>query len=192
MSSQEEVTQLLLDWSDGDRQALGKLMPLVYEELRHLARRHMREERSEHTLQTTALVHEAYLRLINQKDVRWQNRAHFFAIAAQMMRRILVDHARRHHSERRGGGTHKLSLDEAMILTDERASELIALDVALKSLAAIDERKSKVVELRFFGGLTAEETALALGISLRTVMRDWNLAQAWLYREMGAESQPYA
>jgi RNA polymerase sigma factor (TIGR02999 family) len=180
----DDVTQLLLDWSNGDREALDKLMPLVYAELRQMARRYMRAERRDHTLQTTALVHEAYVRLINQNRVSWKNRAHFFGIAAQMMRRILIDHARKHHYEKRGGGAAKLSLDEAAFLTREQADEMIALDHALTGLEKYDPRKSRVVELKFFGGLTTEETAEVLEVSKRTIESDWNFAQAWLYREM--------
>jgi RNA polymerase sigma factor (TIGR02999 family) len=182
--SPNEVTQLLLDWSEGDKAALDRLMPLVYDELRRLARYYMRRERPGHTMQTTALVNEAYLRLIDQKSVRWQNRAHFFGIASQMMRRILVDHARSRHYAKRGGGAEKVSLDEAMIVSEERASDVVALDDALKSLEAIDQRKSQIVEMRFFGGLSIEETAEVLGVSPGTVMRDWTLAKAWLHREI--------
>jgi len=182
-----EVTQLLIDWSNGSQDAAEPLFPLVYEELRRLAHRYMRRERPGHTLQTTAVVHEAYLRLIDQKHVQWQNRAHFFAIAAQMMRRILITHAQSHSYAKRGGGAFKVPLDEAAILSQERAGELIALDDALKSLAVFDVRRSQVVELRFFGGLSNEEIAEVLKISPNTVMRDWNVAKAWLYREMSKE-----
>ena len=184
----DEVTQLLLDWSGGDHAALDRLMPLVYDELRHLASRFLRRERPGHTLQTTALVHEAYLRLVNQKQVNWQNRAHFFAIAAQLMRRIVIDHARAQNYAKRGGGALTLSLDEAATLTAERAAELIALDDALVTLAANNTRRSRIVELKFFGGLTTDETAFVLELSTRTVEREWNLAQAWLYREMSRAS----
>ena len=160
---------------------------MVYEELRRLAHRYMSRERPGHSLQTTALVHEAYLRLIDQKHVQWQNRAHFFAIAAEMMRRILITHAQSHAYAKRGGGTVNVSLDEAAILSRERASELIALDEALTNLTAIDGRRSRVVELRFFGGLSNEEIAEVLKISPNTVTRDWNVAKAWLYREMSRE-----
>ncbi len=182
-----EVTQLLSDCSDANQDAFNQLFPLVYEELRRLAHRYMTQERSGHTLQTTAVVHEAYLRLIDQKHVQWQNRAHFFAIASQMMRRILITHAQSHAYAKRGGGTLKVSLDEVAVLSPERATELIALDEALKSLTAIDPRRSQVVELRFFGGMDNEEIAEVLKISPNTVTRDWNVAKAWLYREMRKE-----
>jgi len=185
--SQHELTGLLIDWGNGSQDALKQLFPLVYEELRRLAHRYMRRERQGHSLQTTAVVHEAYLRLIDQKHVQWQNRAHFFAIAAQMMRRILITHAQSHAYAKRGGGTLKVSLDEAAIVSKERAGELIALDEALTGLTAIDPRRSKVVELRFFGGLTNEEIAEVLKISPNTVTRDWNVAKAWLHREMSKE-----
>jgi RNA polymerase sigma-70 factor (ECF subfamily) len=186
--SPEEVTQLLVAWGDGNQAALEKLMPLVYEELRRLAHNYMRREHPAHTLQTTALVNEAYFRLVDQKHMRWQNRAHFFAISAQLMRRILVDHARSHHYAKRGGGAHKVSLDEGAVVAEEQAADLIALDDALRSLAAIDERKNSIVELRFFGGLSVEETAEALKISPRTVMREWSMAKAWLYRAISHEA----
>jgi RNA polymerase sigma-70 factor (ECF subfamily) len=185
--SPHEVTQLLIDCSNGNRDASDQLFPLVYEELRRLAHRYMSRERPGHTLQTTAVVHEAYLRLIDQKHVQWQNRAHFFAIAAQMMRRILITHAQSSAYAKRGGGALKVSLDEAAILSKERAGELLALDEALTSLTAIDPRRSQVVELRFFGGLSNEEIAEVLKISTNTVTRDWNVAKAWLYREMSKE-----
>jgi RNA polymerase sigma factor (TIGR02999 family) len=186
-SSPNEVTQLLLDWSDGDKAALDRLMPLVFEELRKLARHYMRRERPSHTLQTTALVNEAYLRLIDQRSVHWQNRAHFFGIASRMMRRILVEHARSRNYAKRGGGANQVSLDEAMVVSPERASEVVALDDALTALALVDQRKSQIVEMRFFGGLSIEETAEALGVSPGTVMRDWTLAKAWLHREISKE-----
>jgi RNA polymerase sigma factor (TIGR02999 family) len=181
-ASPEEVTQLLLAWGNGNKEALEKLMPLVYEELRRLAHQYMRRERPAHTLQTTALVNEVYFRLVDQKHVHWQNRAHFFAISAQLMRRILVDHARSHQYAKRGGGAYKVSLDEGAVVAQEQAADLIALDDALLSLAAIDERKSRIVELRFFGGLSVEETAETLKTSTRTVMREWSMAKAWLYK----------
>ena len=186
--SPQEVTQLLIDWSRGDQAALDSLMPLVYEELRRLARRYMRRERVGHTLQTTALINEAYLRLIEQQRVQWHNRAHFFAISAQLMRRILVDHARSHTRAKRGGGVLKLSLDEAVVPSQKRAAELVALDDALQRLATIDLRKSQVVELRFFGGLSVEETAEVLKVTPMTVTRDWKTAKAWLHREMSNEA----
>jgi RNA polymerase sigma factor (TIGR02999 family) len=178
------MTQLLVAWSNGDEAALDELAPLVYDELRRMARRQMNREREGHTLQTTALVNEAYLRLVDQRDVRWQNRAHFFAIAARMMRRILIDHARSLRYEKRGGGAHKVSLEEAAELSGARAAELVALDEALNALAELDARKSRVVELRFFGGLSVEETAEVLSVSPETVTRDWRRAKAWLHREM--------
>ncbi|MDX2034864.1 MAG: sigma-70 family RNA polymerase sigma factor [Blastocatellia bacterium] len=185
MSSQaSNVTQLLLDWRAGDGEALDRLMPLVYEELRRMANHYLRKERQNHTLQTAALVNEAYLRLIDQGGIDWQNRAHFFGVAAQAMRRILVDHARTRNYAKRGGAMRHVSLDEAAMLVEERAAEMIALDDALIELAKIDLRKCRVVEMRYFGGLSVEETAEALGISGVTVMRDWNTAKAWLLREM--------
>jgi RNA polymerase sigma-70 factor (ECF subfamily) len=181
---QRDVTQLLLDWSAGQRNALDKLLPLVYDELRQLADRYLRRERSDHTLQATALVHEAYLKLIDQTNVQWQNRAHFFGVAAQAMRRILVDHARGHHAQKRGSGGQKLLLDEALVVSDERASEVVALDDALTELAKVDPLKSRIVELRFFGGLSIEETAEVLDIGTATVIRQWRMAKAWLYKEV--------
>jgi RNA polymerase sigma factor (TIGR02999 family) len=190
--SPEQVTELLVDWGNGDRAALDRLIPLVYDELRRLARYHMRRERAGATLQTTALVNEAYLRLIDQKNVRWQNRAHFFAIAAQMMRRILVDRARKRYNQKRGGDLRKVSLDQAAVVSAEREGELIALDEALTGLEAIDQRKSRVVELRFFGGLNIEETAEVMAISPATVQREWSMAKAWLYREISGENRDEA
>src|SRR6267143_384725 len=184
-ASPQEVTQLLIDWSRGDQAALDSLMPLVYEELRRLAHRYMRRERVGHTLQTTALINEAYLRLIEQQQVQWHNRAHFFAISAQLMRRILVDHARSRGYQKRGGGVPKVTLDEALMGPQEKGQDLVALDDALNALVGVDPRKSKVVELRFFGGLSVEETAEVLKVSPDTVLRDWRLAKAWLTREMG-------
>jgi RNA polymerase sigma-70 factor, ECF subfamily len=183
--SRNEVTQLLLAWSDGDKGALEELTPLVYAELRRLAERHMRRERAGHPLQTTALVNEAYLRLIDLRRVRWQNRAHFFGVAAQLMRHILVDFARARRRAERGGYKQQVPLEEAAVVSKERDADFIALDDALKSLAEIDPRKSRMVELRFFGGLSVEETAEALNVSPRTVMREWSLARDWLYRELG-------
>jgi RNA polymerase sigma-70 factor (ECF subfamily) len=181
----QEVTQLLVAWSDGDRSALDKLLPLVEVELHRLARRYMSHERQDHTLQTTALVNEAYLKLIDQK-VDWQSRAHFFGIAAQIMRRILIDHARKHLGPRRGGG-NTFSLDEVAMFSNERASELVALDGALTTLGRVDERKSRVVELRYFGGLSVEETAAVLGVSQDTITRDWRTAKAFLRRELSQQ-----
>ncbi len=182
----EEVTELLIAWRDGDRAALDRLIPLVHDELKRLAGRYMRGERPDHTLQTSALINEAYLRLVDYKNVRWQNRAHFFAVAAQAMRRVLVDHARGRNYAKRGGGARKMSLDEAANLSAGRDEELIALDDALKGLAEKFPRKSQVVELRYFGGLSVEETAETLGVAPITVMREWNSAKAWLYRAMAA------
>jgi len=185
--SPQEVTQLLLAWSNGDQTALEKLTPMVYEELRRLAHRYMRRELPGHTLQTTALVNEAYLRLIDAGNLRWQNRAHFFAISAQLMRRILVDFARRRNFLKRGGEAQQVSLDEALVIANARDSDLVALDEALSELAAIDPRQSRVVELRFFGGLSVEETAEVLNVSPDTVMRDWKVAKLWLLRELSKE-----
>jgi RNA polymerase sigma-70 factor, ECF subfamily len=184
-SSAQNVTRLLQDWRQGKGAALEGLMPLVNQELRRLAKRYMFGERAGHTLQTTALVNEAYLRLVNSRRVNWQNRAHFFAISAQLMRRILVDHARARGYQKRGGGVPKVTLDEALVGPEEKGRNLVALDDALTALAEVDLRKSKVVELRFFGGLSVEETAEVLKVSTETVMRDWRLAKAWLAREMG-------
>jgi RNA polymerase sigma factor (TIGR02999 family) len=186
-SSPKEVTELLLAWSRGDESALEKLIPLVHAELRRLAKRYMGRERAGHTLQTTALINEAYLRLIHSKNVRWQNRAHFFAVSAQLMRRILVDFARSRHYQKRGGGAQKVSLDQALEISDERGAELIALDDALSALDKLDARKSQVVELRFFGGLSVEETAEVLKVSPDTIMRDWKMAKVWLLRAMSGE-----
>ncbi|HZH91056.1 MAG TPA: sigma-70 family RNA polymerase sigma factor [Pyrinomonadaceae bacterium] len=182
--SPQDVTRLLIQLTDGNKNVLDDLLPLVYGELRSLAANYLRRERSAHTLQPTALVHEAYLRLVDQNQVKWQNRAHFFGVAAQMMRRILVDHARGHNAGKRGGEVHKLSLDENMDVTDERATDLIALDDALTALAALDEQKGRIVELRFFGGLSVEETAEVLGVSAPTVKRQWRMAKAWLYGQV--------
>lgn len=182
----QEVTQLLVKLSGGDRSALDDLLPLVYDELRRLADRYLRRERSDHTLQATALVNEAYLRLVDQ-NVPWQNRAHFFGVAAEMMRRILVDYARERKAAKRGSGGIKLSLDEAINMSDERATDLIALDEALTALAQFDPQKSRIVELRFFAGLSIEETARVLGIGTATVIRQWRMAKAWLYHEVSRE-----
>ena len=184
MTQTHELTQLLIDWSNGDRAALDKLMPLIDTELRRLAHRYMNRERPGHTLQTTALVNEAFLRLVNRQNLHWQNRAHFFGIAAQLMRTILVDHARSHASAKRGGGARKLELDEAMVVSQQKASEVIALDDALKQLALLDPQQSRIVELRFFGGLTVEEAAEVLQISPATIKREWRTAKAWLYHEL--------
>ncbi len=183
-SSPPDVTRLLVAWGDGDTVALDQLMPLVYEELHRLAHKCMSRERPGHTLQTSGLVNEAYLRLVNQNHVHWQNRAHFFGIAAQLMRRILVDYARKRRYAKRGGDARHVLLDDAMIVSEERAADVVALDDALNSLAEIDPRKSHIVELRFFGGLSIEETAEVLKVSPGTIMREWTLAKAWLRREM--------
>ena len=180
----QDVTKLLIQWSKGDSEALDALVPLVYDELRRLAQLYLSREKPGHTLSSTALVHEAYLRLVQQKDVTWQNRAHFFGVAARMMRRILVDHARRHGYAKRGGGALTLSLDETVAAAPEREISLVALDDALDSLAKLDERQSRMVELRFFGGLSIEETSEVLGVSAPTVKREWASARAWLYREI--------
>lgn len=187
--SSHEVTQLLLAWGDGDQEALNKLMPLIHAELHRLARHYMRQERAGHTLQTTALVNEAYLKLVDwrNQNIQWRNRAHFFGVSAQLMRHILVDHARSLNYQKRGGGAVNLSLDEALTVSSEKSADLVALDDALQSLAQIDERKARIVELRFFGGLSVDETAEVLQVSPRTVMREWSLAQAWLYRELNKE-----
>jgi RNA polymerase sigma factor (TIGR02999 family) len=182
-----DVTALLIAWSNGDEQARDQLLPLVYDELREIAHRYLSRERRDHTLQTTALVHEAYLRLIDQRAVQWQNRAHFFGVAAQLMRRILIDYARSHQTAKRGQGAVKLSLDDAVNVADERAGVLLAVDEALDRLAQFDQTKSRVVELKFFGGLTVEETAEALGLSVPTIVRQWRLAKAWLYQELSKE-----
>jgi RNA polymerase sigma factor (TIGR02999 family) len=179
--SPNEVTRLLLNWSNGDRAALDELVPLVHDELHRLAHHYMRHERAGHTLQTTALVNEAYVRLIDQRSVHWQGRAHFFAIAAQLMRRILVDYARSRRYAKRGGVARQVSFDESAIVSPQRGAELVAVDDALTDLAECDSRKSKIVELRFFGGLNIEETAEVMGISPTTVQREWRSAKAWLY-----------
>ena len=172
-------------WGDGDERALEQLVPLIHHELHQMARRHMAHERADHSLQATALVNETYLRLVDTKHVSWHDRAHFLAVCARVMRRILVDHARARHSQKRGGPAAKLSLDEALVVAPEPRADLIALDDALNALAQFDDRKSRVVELRFFGGLSVEETAAIVNTSTDTVMRDWKLARAWLQREMG-------
>jgi RNA polymerase sigma-70 factor (ECF subfamily) len=188
--SADNVTQLLLDWSGGDEQALATLMPVVYDHLRRQAARYLRRERQGHTLQTTALIHEAYLRLIDQDHVQWQNRAHFFAIASQLMRRILVDHARSHQAAKRGGLAVKLPLEDAMVASGDRDIDLVVLDEALTRLAALDARQSRIVELRFFSGLSVEETAEVVGVSVGTVKNDWSMAKAWLRREMRRGDAP--
>lgn len=179
-----DITQLLLDWGNGDKEALDKLMPFVYDELRKLAGHYMRNQRPEHTLQTTALVNEAYLRLIDSSQVRWQNRTHFFAISAQLMRRVLVDFARAKKAHKRGGDEQKVTFDEALPVLIEKESELIALDEALTELSTMDERQSQIVEMRYFGGMTEKEIGKALEISTRTVRRDWSIARAWLFSKL--------
>ncbi|MBL8169117.1 MAG: sigma-70 family RNA polymerase sigma factor [Acidobacteria bacterium] len=181
------VTQLLVDWRNGDQAAFEQLMPVVYDELRRIAKRYMSREASHHTLQTTALVNEAYLRLVNQQDVEWQNRAHFFAISAQIMRHLLVDHARARNYAKRGGGAIQVSLNEEIASVADETVDLLALDEALTRLAAVDARKSRIVELRFFGGLSVEETAEVLNVSAITIKREWLKAKAWLYRELSQE-----
>jgi RNA polymerase sigma-70 factor, ECF subfamily len=183
----QEVTQLLVDWGNGNQAALDRLISLAYTELHQLAHWYMRRERPDHTMQTTALIHEAYLRLVDQTQVHWQHQAHFFGIAARLMRRILIEHARRHTRAKRGGGAGTIVLDEGAIVSQTRATELLALDDALERLAAIDPRKSRVVELRFFGGLSVEEAAIVLNVAPNTVLRDWRLAKAWLHREISHE-----
>lgn len=184
MEADNNVTELLVAWNQGDEEALGRLIPLVHDELRRLAHRYMVGEREDHLLQTTALVNEAFLRLVDSSRVKWQNRAHFFAVSAQLMRRILVDFARSRNVDKRGGNLVRVEFDDAMIVSREPSGEMIALDDALTALARMDLRKSRVVELRFFGGLTVEETAEVLSISSDTVIRDWNFAKVWLLREM--------
>ena len=187
-TSPHVVTRLLVDWGNGDQQALEKLTPLVYQELKRLAARYLRRERREHTLQSTALVHEAWLRLIDQKQVQWQNRAQFFGIAAEMIRRILIDHARNRQAAKRGDGAVKLSLDDALATPNRRDLELVALDDALHDLAKLDPQQGRLVELRFFAGLSIEESAEVLGVSPATVKREWTTAKAWLYRELNARA----
>jgi RNA polymerase sigma factor (TIGR02999 family) len=181
------ISQLLVEWREGDRAALDRLMPLVYDELRRLARSYLRRERPDHTLQATALVHEAYMRLIDQHSVSWQNRAHFFGIASQMMRRILVNHALARATAKRGGHAEKLALDEAIVVDGERQIDLVVLDDALKELEAADARQCRIVELRFFGGLSIEETAEVLKLSPATVKREWNTAKLWLRRRIARQ-----
>jgi RNA polymerase sigma factor (TIGR02999 family) len=183
-----QVTQLLVAWGEGDQVARDQLMALVYEELHRLAHRYMKRESPGHTLQTSALVNEAFVRLVGQRNVRWQNRAHFFGVAAQTMRHILVDYARSRNYAKRGGGAAQISLDEALIVSDERSAEVVSVHEALERLAEFDPRKSQLVELRFFGGLSIDETAEVLNVSPGTVMRDWTLAKAWLRREISSES----
>src|SRR5437773_5543270 len=183
-SPPHEITQLLAEWSEGNQAALDKLYPLVYRELRRLAHGYLKRERKGHTLQTTALINEAYLRLVDQKHIHWANRSHFFGISARIMRRILIDHARRYGYQKRGGDAQRISLDEVAMVAKARARELLMLDEALNSLAQMDPRRSQVVELRYFGGLNNEEIAVVLKISENTVTRDWNMARAWLYQQL--------
>ena len=184
MSESQEVTLLLSALTRGDDGAASKLIPVVYDELRRLAGSYMRRERVDHTLQATALVHEAFLKLIEQRSVNWQGRAHFFGVAAQLMRRILIDHARGHVRQKRGGEQKKVSLDEAFVFSEKQADELLAVDDSLNLLAKLDPRQARVVELRFFGGLSVEEAAEVLGVSPKTVKRDWSIAKAWLYADL--------
>ena len=183
-----QITQLLAEWSEGNQSALDELYPLVYEELHRLARRYMSREKKGHTLQTTALINEAYVRLVDQRNVHWANRSHFFAISAQIMRRILIDHARRHAYAKRGGGAQQVSLEEVATVARDLGSDLVRLDEALKTLAEMDPRRSQVVELRYFGGLNNEEIAGVLKISENTVTRDWNMARAWLYQQLSGSA----
>jgi RNA polymerase sigma factor (TIGR02999 family) len=179
------ITQMLIDLTDGNAEVVNQILPHIYDELRRLASSYLRRERSDHTLQPTALVHEAYMKLIDQKKVRWQNRAHFFGIAAQVMRRILLDHARKHNAEKRGGEAEKMPIEEEiLVVSHAKSAELIALDDALESLASLDEQKAKIVELRYFGGLSIEETAEVLGVSVPTINRQWRIAKAWLYSQI--------
>lgn len=180
----EKVTELLVALSGGNRAVVDELTPLIYQELKRMAGSQLRRERPGHTLQATALVHEAYLKLVDQRQVSWQNRAHFFGVASQIMRRVLMDYAKSQKREKRGGGAHKTSLDEALVVAEDRASDLIQIDEALARLEELDPRQAKVVELRFFGGLSVEETAEAMGISAPTVKREWAMARAWLHREL--------
>jgi RNA polymerase sigma factor (TIGR02999 family) len=189
MLSRNDVTQLLVNWGNGDKAALDQLTPILYDELRRLADSYLRRERDDHTLQPTALVHEAYVKLADQTKLQWQNRAHFFGIAAQVMRHILVDHSRKHRAEKRGSGGPKVPLEEGLLVSRTRDADVVALDDALKSLAKIDERKSKIIELRYFGGLTTEEMAEVLGISVATIGRELRMAQAWLHREMTSSTE---
>lgn len=188
-AASEGITELLINWRNGDTAALDQLMPIVYEELRRLARGFMGRERNNHTLQTSALINEAYLKLVDQDETNWQNRAHFFAVAAQIMRHILVDHARSYGYEKRGAGARRVSLDDAKVFSGERARELVALDEALKDLATVDPRKSRLVELRFFGGLNIDETAEVMDLSPTTVQREWRAAKAWLQRFIKGENR---
>jgi RNA polymerase sigma factor (TIGR02999 family) len=188
--SSKSVTEMLVDWSQGHDEVLGELMPVVYDELKRLANRYLRRERPDHTLQATALVHEAYLQLVDQRKVPWRSRAHFIGLAAQLMRRILVEHARRHHAAKRGGAAEKLTFDESVQLPMKHELDLLELDDALTALFALDPQQSRIVELRFFGGLTMEETAEALNLSTRTVYREWHMAKAWLLHALEETRSP--
>ncbi len=187
--SLQDVTGLLLEWQEGDEAALDKLTPLVYDELRRIAHRYMQQERDGHTLQTTALVNEAYVRLVGGQRIEWQNRAHFYGVVGQVMRHVLIDHARRRGYAKRGGDAQQVSFENGDIMSTERAAELVALDEALDQLTKLDPRKARVVELRYFGGLSLEETANVLEISVMTVRRDWRAAKAWLYRALNVENK---
>lgn len=183
--SPSEITQMLIELTDGNQEVVDRILPYIYDELRRLAGSYLRKERADHTLQPTALVHEAYMKLIDQRQVKWQNRAHFFGIAAQVMRRILMDHARKHLANKRGGDAEVLPLeDEVLVVSHDRSAELLALDEALERLAAMDEAKARIVELRYFGGLSIEETAEVMGVSVPTVNRHWRMAKAWLFSEL--------
>lgn len=186
--STHEITRLLRDWHNGDRAALDRLMPLVYDELRRLARRYMRRENPGHVLQTTALINEVYLRMVDPPDIDWKNRAHFFGVAAQAMRYLLIEHARSRRYAKRGGTAQQVSLDETAVVSPERSADLLALDDALQALATLDPRRARVVELRYFGGLSVEETAEVLKVAPITVMRDWRFAKSWLLRELSQGS----
>jgi RNA polymerase sigma factor (TIGR02999 family) len=188
--ARHQITELLAEWREGNQSALDELYPLVYDELHRLARRYMSRERKDHTLQTTALINEAYVRMVDQKNVNWANRSHFFAISAQIMRRILIDHARRHAYAKRGGGAQQVSLEEVAAIAPNQGRELVLLDEALKTLAERDPRRSQVVELRYFGGLNNEEIAGVLHVSENTVTRDWNMARAWLYQQLTENATP--
>ena len=188
--ARHQITELLAEWREGNQSALDELYPLVYDELHRLARRYMSRERKDHTLQTTALINEAYVRMVDQKNVNWANRSHFFAISAQIMRRILIDHARRHRYAKRGGGAQQVSLEEVAAIVPDQGRELVRLDEALKTLAERYPRRSQVVELRYFGGLNNEEIAGVLHVSENTVTRDWNMARAWLYQQLTENATP--
>ena len=183
-----EITQMLIELTDGNQEVVNQILPHIYDELKRLSSSYLRRERADHTLQPTALVHEAYMKLVDQKRVQWQNRAHFFGIAAQVMRRILMDHARKHQADKRGGDAEKLPIEEEiLVVSHDKSAELIALDDALQTLAAMDEQKAKIVELRYFGGLSIEETAEVMGVSVPTINRQWRMAKAWLYSQLAAE-----